>query len=185
MSSAHKILVPLADGFEEIEFATIVDVLRRAELDVTVVSLRPGPVRGAHGITMQADADWSQIDAPAFTVLVLPGGQPGTKNLAADPRVLELARRLEAEGHHVAAICAAPTVLHAAGILKGRRATAFPSVRASLTGVTVVEDELVVRDRKVTTSQGAGTAMAFALDLVAQLVGDSQAAELRRSMVVG
>ncbi len=184
MPSAHKILVPLAEGFEEIEFATIVDVLRRAELDVTVVSLRAGPVRGAHGITMQADADWSKIDAQSFTVLVLPGGQPGTKNLAADPRVLDLARKLEAQGRQVAAICAAPMVLHAAGILQGRRATAFPSVRASLTGVTVVEDEPVVRDRNVTTSQGAGTAMAFALDLVAQLVGESQAAELRRSMIV-
>lgn len=177
--------MPLAEGFEEIEFATIVDVLRRADLDVTVVSLRPGPVRGAHGITMLADADWSAIDPRSFTALVLPGGQPGTRNLASDPRVLDLARRLESEGRHVAAICAAPLVLHAAGILQGRRATAFPSVRSSLTDVTVVEDESVVRDRAVTTSQGAGTAMEFALDLVAQLAGDARAAELRRVLIAG
>lgn len=183
MDTPHAILVPLAEGFEEIEFTTIVDVLRRAGLDVTVASLRPGPVRGAHGITMLADADWAQIDTGRFTALVLPGGQPGTKNLAADGRVLDLARRLEKDGRHVAAICAAPTVLHAAGILQGRRATAFPSVRASLTGVSVVTDETVVRDRLVTTSQGAGTAMDFALDLVAQLVGEPQAARLRSEMI--
>lgn len=179
-----RVLVPLAEGFEEIEFATIVDVLRRAEIEVTVVSLRPGPVRGAHGITMVADADWSEIESGAYTALVLPGGQPGTRNLAADERVLALARRLESLGRPVAAICAAPTVLHAAGVLRDRRATAFPSVRAALVGVDVVADERVVRDRGVTTSQGAGTAMEFALDLVAQWRGDAAAAELRRSMIV-
>src|SRR6187399_997809 len=107
MGSGERILVPLAEGFEEIEFTTIVDVLRRAGLDVTVASLRPGPVRGAHGITIQADADWAQLDTARFSALVLPGGQPGTKNLAADARVLDLARKLEKSGRHVAAICAA------------------------------------------------------------------------------
>ncbi len=184
MKPAHKIAVPLAEGFEEIEFTTIVDVLRRADLDVTVLALKPGPVRGAHGIAMLADAEWAKADTASFTAIVLPGGQPGTRNLAADPRVLELVRRLEAQGRPVAAICAAPTVLHAAGILEGRRATAFPGVRASLSGATVVEDEPVVRDRMVTTSQGPGTALAFALDLVAQWVGEPRAAELRRAMIV-
>lgn len=181
----HAILVPLAEGFEEIELTAIVDVLRRAGLDVTVASLRPGPVRGAHGITIQADADWTEVDLDRITALVLPGGQPGTRNLAADPRVLELARRLESRGKHVAAICAAPTVLHAAGILQGRRATAYPSVRASLSSVSVVADEPVVRDRLVTTSQGPGTAIEFALDLVEQLAGAARAAELRRDMIAG
>lgn len=185
MKTAHKIAVPLAEGFEEIEFVTIVDVLRRAGLDVTVIALEPGPVRGAHGIAMLADAEWARVDTSSFTALVLPGGQPGTSNLVADPRVLELARRLESQGRHVAAICAAPTVLHAAGILQGRRATAYPSVRGSLTGVAVVEDQAVVRDRMVTTSQGPGTALEFALDLVAQFAGEARAAELRRAMVVG
>lgn len=183
MSSTRTVLVPLAEGFEEIEFTTIVDVLRRAGLRVTTVSLRPGPVRGAHAITVLADSDWSATDVNTFDVLVLPGGQPGTNNLAADQRVLDLVRKFEASGRHVAAICAAPTVLHAAGILQGRRATAFPGVRARLTGTTVVEDARVVRDRLVTTSQGAGTAMDFALDLVAQLVGEPQAARLRSEMI--
>ncbi len=182
MSSTRTVLVPLAEGFEEIEFATIVDVLRRAGLRVTTASLRPGPVRGAHGIQVLADADWSETAVDGFDVLVLPGG-PGTKHLAADERVLDLVRKFEAGGRHVAAICAAPTVLHAAGILQGRRATAFPSVRGKLDGAIVVEDQPVVRDRLVTTSQGAGTAMDFALDLVAQLVGEPQAAALRSELI--
>jgi 4-methyl-5(b-hydroxyethyl)-thiazole monophosphate biosynthesis len=183
MDAEHSVLVPLADGFEEIEFATIVDVLRRAELRVTTASLRPGPVGGAHGIRVLADVDWSEIDPASFTVLVLPGGQPGTDNLVADARVVELARSMESRRLHVAAICAAPLVLHAAGILRGRRATAFPSARPRLAGADVVADEVVVRDRLVTTSQGAGTAMEFALDLVAQLVNASRADTLRKSMI--
>jgi len=179
-----RVLVPLAEGFEEIEFATIVDVLRRAEFTVTTASLVPGPVRGAHGITVMADIDWASIDARAFDTLVLPGGQPGTRNLAADPRVLDAVRSFAASERPVAAICAAPIVLHAAGILAGRKATAFPSVRAALTGVRVVEDRAVVRDGGVTTSPGAGTAMAFALDLVAQWGGQARADELARSIVV-
>ncbi len=183
MQRAHQVLVPLAEGFEEIEFTTITDVLRRAELRVTSVSLRPGPVRGAHGIQILADADWSEIRIDAFDVLVLPGGQPGTNNLVADARVLDAVRSFVAAGQHVAAICAAPLVLQAAGVLDGRRATAFPSARGSLPGATVVADERVVRDRRVTTSQGAGTAMDFALDLVAQLVGEARAVELRHTLV--
>jgi len=182
--NVQRVLVPLADGFEEIEFTTIVDVLRRADLHVTTAALVPGPVRGAHGITMTADVDWASIDPTAFDALVLPGGQPGTRNLAADVRVLDAVRSFAASARPVAAICAAPTVLHAAGILAGRTATAFPSVRGSLVGVRVVADRAVVRDANVTTSQGAGTAMAFALDLVAQWCGRARADELADSMIV-
>lgn len=183
--AVQRVLVPLAEGFEEIEFATIVDVLRRAELTVTVASLLPGPVRGAHGVTVLADADWSSIDVGEFDALVLPGGQPGTRNLAADARVLDAVRSFAASERPVAAICAAPMVLHAAGILAGRAATAYPSVRGSLVGVRVVLDRAVVRDGGVTTSPGAGTAMEFALDLVAQWAGRARAEELARSMIVG
>jgi len=184
MPSTERILVPLAEGFEEIEFTAIVDILRRADLDVTVASLRPGPVKGAHGIAVVPDAALGQLDTGAFTALVVPGGQPGTRNLLADGRVAEIAKRLNAAGRPTAAICAAPTVLHAAGILQGKRATSHPSVRAALTGVEVVPDERVVRDGLVTTSQGAGTAIDFALSLVAQFAGEARAAELARAMVV-
>ena len=184
MPSKERILVPLAEGFEEIEFSAIVDILRRADLDVTVASLKPGPVRGAHGIAIVPDADLGRLDTSTFTALVVPGGQPGTKNLLADGRVAELAKRLNAAGQPTAAICAAPTVLHAAGILQGKRATSHPSVRNALTGVEVLPDERVVRDGLVTTSQGVGTTIAFALSLVARFAGEERAAELARAMVV-
>ena len=184
MSTRARILVPLAEGFEEIEAVTIIDVLRRAELDVTVASLVPGPVRGAHAIPLVPDADLAELDLGAFDVLVLPGGQPGTRNLAADERILALARRLHREGKRTAAICAAPLVLHAAGILDGLAVTAYPSVQASLGGARVDANARVVRAGSVLTSQGAGTALEFALALVADLAGEARADELARAMIV-
>jgi 4-methyl-5(b-hydroxyethyl)-thiazole monophosphate biosynthesis len=178
-----RILVPLAEGFEEIEAVTIVDVLRRAGLVVTVAGLAPGAVRGAHGIPLVPDAALGDLDLDAFTVLVCPGG-PGTRNLMADERVLALARRLHAEGRPTAAICAGPLVLHRAGILRGLDVTAHPSVRGELTGARVLDEPRVVRSGSVSTSQGAGTALEFALDLVAQLVGPAKADELARAMIV-
>jgi 4-methyl-5(b-hydroxyethyl)-thiazole monophosphate biosynthesis len=183
VKSAERILVPLAEGFEEIEAVTIVDVLRRAGLDVTVAGLAPGPVAGAHGIAVTPDAELGSIDASSFTMIVLPGGTTGTRNLAADERVLSIVRRLSSEGRRTAAICAAPLVLHAAGVLAGVPVTSHPSVREKLSGAVVRAEPRVVRSGPVTTSQGAGTAMEFALALVADLCGEARAAELARAMV--
>lgn len=180
---AERILVPLAEGFEEIEAVTIVDVLRRAGLEVTVAGLAPGPVRGAHGIAVTPDDDLGSIDASRFTMIVLPGGTTGTRNLMSDERILALVRRLSSEGRRTAAICAAPLVLHAAGVLEGVPVTSHPSVREKLTGAVVRSGPHVVRSGPVTTSQGAGTAMEFALALVADLCGEARAAELARGMV--
>jgi 4-methyl-5(b-hydroxyethyl)-thiazole monophosphate biosynthesis len=184
MSTRERILVPLAEGFEEIEAVAIVDVLRRAGLDVTVASLVPGTVRGAHGIPIVPDAPLGELDLSSFTVLVCPGGQPGTRNLVSDERVLALARRLHSEGRRTAAICAAPLVLHRAGILAGLEVTSHPSVRDALTGARVLSEPRVVRSGSVWTSQGAGTALEFALELVAELVGPAKADELARAMIV-
>jgi 4-methyl-5(b-hydroxyethyl)-thiazole monophosphate biosynthesis len=183
VSPAERILVPLAAGFEEIEAVTIVDVLRRAGLDVTVAGLAPGPVTGSHGIAVIPDADLGALDAAAFTMIVLPGGMAGTRNLMSDERVLALVRRLSSEGKRTAAICAAPLVLHAAGVLAGVPVTSHPSVREKLSGAIVRAGPRVVRSGPVTTSQGAGTAMEFALALVADLCGEAQAAELARAMI--
>lgn len=180
----ERILVPLAEGFEEIEAVTIIDVLRRAGLDVTVAGLRPGIVTGSHGIGVTPDADLGDLDTSTFTMIVLPGGQPGTKHLAADERVLALVRRLHEQGRRTAAICAAPLVLHAAGVLPGVPVTSHPSVRGMLTGADVRSEPRVLRSGPITTSQGAGTAMDFALALVADLCGEEKAAELRRAMIV-
>lgn len=181
---SEKILVPLAPGFEEIEVCAIVDVLRRADLDVTLAGTRPGTIVGAHGIAIVPDAHLGDLDLERFTMLVVPGGQPGTSNLVADERVLALARRLHAQGRRTAAICAAPLVLHAAGVLRGVRATAYPSVRKDLVDARVDPQSRVVRDGTVTTSQGAGTAIEFALELVRQLRGDERADALARALIV-
>ena len=182
--SPERILVPLAEGFEEIEFVTIVDVLRRAGLDVTVAGLRSGAVMGSHGIEVTPDEDLGAVDPSAFTMIVLPGGMPGTRNLVQDERVLSIVRRLHGEGRRTAAICAAPLVLHAAGVLAGVPVTSHPSVRGMLAGADVRNEPAVVRSGTVLTSQGAGTSMEFALALVADLCGAEKAAELGRAMIV-
>ena len=171
MPATDRILVPLAEGFEEIEAVTIIDVLRRAGLEVTVAGLKSGLVRGAHGIEIQPGAELGRLDLARFDVLVLPGGQPGTKNLVGDERILALVRRMNAEQRITAAICAAPLVLQAAGILRGVAVTAFPAVRDQLVGADVRTSPAVVKDGSVITSQGAGTAMEFALALVSELCG--------------
>ena len=169
--SKARILVPLAPGFEELEAVTIVDVLRRAGLEVVVAGLQPGPVRGSHDIALQPDAELSAVDGASFQMMVLPGGMPGAENLRRDPRVIALLKQLHAAGKHVAAICAAPMVLAEAGLLEGRPATAYPGFREKLAGANVVSDLRVVKAGKIVTSQGPGTAFEFALTLVRRLRG--------------
>lgn len=178
------VLVPLAEGFEEIEAVAIIDVLRRAGLAVKVAGLTGKTVTGSHGIALLADCTLDEVDAGSLAMIVLPGGQPGTNNLERDPRVLALVRELEASGRRVGAICAAPKVLAAAGILEGREATSHPGVRGELRGARVVEDPRVVRAGRVITSQGPGTALEFALAIVEDLCGGAKARELAEKMVV-
>lgn len=180
----ETILVPLAEGFEEIEAVTIIDVLRRAELEVVVAGLLPGPVLGAHGIRIDTDTDLASVDSETIGMVVLPGGMPGTTRLAEDSRVLELLRAMDANDRPVAAICAAPTVLGAAGLLEGRRATSYPAFQDKLAGAEVDAQARVVRDGKVLTSQGVGTALEFALAIVADRAGEETARRLAEAMVV-
>jgi 4-methyl-5(b-hydroxyethyl)-thiazole monophosphate biosynthesis len=179
----ERILVPLADGFEEIEAVAVIDVLRRAELDVTVAGLAPGVPVGRSGIGVATDALLGELDLDRFTMVVLPGGMPGTRHLMEDERVLELVRRLHREGRRTAAICAAPLVLQAAGVIEGHEVTSHPSVRAKLGGATVVDAPRVVRSGSVVTSQGPGTAIEFALALVEDLCGAARAQEIARALV--
>lgn len=179
-----RVLVPLARGFEEIEAVVVIDVLRRADVEVVVAGLEPGPIEGAHGITIQTDAELDDVLDETFDMLVLPGGIPGTTHLAADQRVLGLVKRMHGEQLTTAAICAAPTVLHAAGILGGVSVTAHPAVRAQLEQAEVCDEPRVVRSGSVVTSQGVGTALEFALELVLELSGGAKASELAKAMVV-
>lgn len=170
-----SILVPLAEGFEEIEAVTVIDVLRRGGIDVCPVSIsKSANVLGSRGITVTADRIWDDIDWKSFDGIVLPGGGEGTKNLAADPRIAEVVRAFDKTGKLVAAICAAPMVLGFAGILRGRKATCYPSCEGPL-GDAYVSDRKVVEDGNLITGQGPGTAMDFALALVRKLAGEQTA----------
>ena len=177
------IIVPLAPGFEEIEAATIIDVLRRAELSVTVAGLTPGDVTGAHGIGFQTDCSIDAVEPGSVSMVVLPGGLPGATNLRDDERVLALVRSVHEAGRHVAAICAAPIVLARAGVLEGCPATSYPGFEGELGGAEIVDDR-VVRAGKVITSRGPGTALEFALGLVEELSGSAKAQELAAGLLV-
>lgn len=184
MSSEERVLVPLAEGFEEMEAVAIVDVLRRGGLEVVTAGLAPGRVTGAHGIAIEPDAELGALELDRFTAVVLPGGMPGTRNLMADERLLALIRRLHGEERTTAAICAAPLVLQAAGVLGAGPATSHPSVRGELVGCELVDEPRVVTAGAVVTSQGPGTAIEFGLALVERFVGPEKAAELGRAMLV-
>jgi 4-methyl-5(b-hydroxyethyl)-thiazole monophosphate biosynthesis len=182
-AAQERILVPLADGFEELEAVAIVDILRRAQLDVTVGGLSERP-RGRSEIVVEPDAPIGELDLDRFTMVVLPGGLGGTEAMMADERLIALVRRLHGEGRVTAAICAAPMVLAKAGVIEGVQVTAHPSVQGSLGGAVVSEAERVVRSGSVVTSQGPGTAVEFALALVEDLCGPETASELARAMCV-
>jgi 4-methyl-5(b-hydroxyethyl)-thiazole monophosphate biosynthesis len=182
-----RVCVPLAEGFEEIEAVTIVDVLRRGGVEVVTASLGLPHVRGSHGLQLTADTTLDALLAleppPVWDAVVLPGGQPGSRHLRDDARVLRLLRHQHQAGRRVAAICAAPIALAAAGLLEGRRVTSHPSVADQLDGTRRVE-EPVVSDGRILTSQGVGTALAFALRLVTELEGAPVAERLAAAMLV-
>jgi len=178
-----RICVLLAEGFEEIEAVTLVDVLRRASLEVVTCSLSGIEVEGAHGITVKADSTVDRALGENWHMVLLPGGMPGSTNLRDDDRVGELLRKTASEGGYVGAICAAPIALGRFGLLEGKRATSYPGFADQLTGAEYLEAR-VVKDGKVLTSRGPGTALEFALAVVEELVGAPQAGELRERMLV-
>ncbi len=174
-----KILVPMAEGFEEIEFVTVVDILRRAGLDVITAGLKEGLVEGSHKIKAMPDTTLDKIKPEEFDAVVLPGGSPGFINLKNDQRVLRLLRDMNKSGKYVCAICAAPSVLIKAGVLEGRKATVSPAGKEEMKASTQYIDERVVADRKLITSQSPGTAMEFALALVEAFSGEDKMKEIK------
>lgn len=178
-----RVLVPLAPGCEELEAVTIIDLLRRADIEVVTAGLEAGPVRASRGVVLVPDVPLDEALEGRYDMVVLPGGGPGAKNLDADPRIHSLLQRAAAEGAYTAAICAAPSVLASAGLLEGRRATSFPGW---LDGRAVAglryEEAPVVTDGKVVTSRGPGTAMDFALTLVELLAGRARRDEVEGAL---
>ena len=178
-----KTAMLFANGFEEVEALTVVDLLRRAEIVCDIVAVDDAAsVTGSHGVAVGADKAFGKTDFADYDALLLPGGQPGTNNLAADGRVLALLRDFHAAGKLTAAICAAPTVLAKAGLLTGRRAACYPGLEGRLTGAIPVTDAAVT-DGTVITSRGVGTAIDFALALVTYLDGAETADKLARAIV--
>lgn len=173
------VLVPLADGCEELEAVTIIDLLRRAGITVIVAGLTNGPVRASRGTVLVPDTTLDQVINREFDMVVLPGGQPGTDNLNADKRVHTILQRVFRDGYVVAAICAAPKVLACAGVLEGKRVTSYPGALDGLTvpGMVFV-NTTVVKDGHVITSRGPGTAMEFALVIIEVLAGAKKRAEV-------
>ncbi|HET6202639.1 MAG TPA: DJ-1 family glyoxalase III [Planctomycetota bacterium] len=176
-----RVLVPLAPGFEEIEAVTVIDVLRRANVEVVVAGLDEGPIEGSRGVKVVPDATLAGAGSE-FDMIVLPGGAKGAERLRQDERLASLIRDLVARKKPVAAICAAPIVLSHLGLLEGRKATGHPSVFSLLRAGQVVTDRVVV-DGPIVTSRAPGTAMEFAFKLVEILVGRTKAEEVNRGVL--
>ena len=172
-----------ADGFEEIEAFTAIDTLRRAGLNVEIVSVTPDEiVVGAHDVSVLCDINFENCDFFDAELLLLPGGMPGTTNLNAHEGVRRVVKDFAAEGKPIAAICAAPTVFGALGLLKEKAACCYPGMEEQL-NCKEAKFCSFVTDGNITTSRGVGTAIPFALELIRQLFGNEKASEIAESIV--
>lgn len=178
-----KLGIFMADGCEEIEGLTVVDLVRRAGIEIEMISVSgEKSVTGSHKITFQTDIDKADADYTSYDGIVLPGGMPGTTHLMEDETVNRVIREFAQDGKLVAAICAAPSVLGNAGLLEGKTATCYPGVEGKLTGADFVTDP-VAKDGNIITSRGLGTAIDFAAEIVAYLSDQEAAKSLKESIV--
>ena len=179
-----KILLFLADGFEEVEALTVVDYLRRMDITVETVSITEDErVRGAHDITIIADTLISRIkDISSYEGVVIPGGLPGATNLRDSQDVVEIVKVMNENGKLTAAICAGPIVLAKAGIIKGKRITSYPGFEEGLSEGIYLEEN-VVRDGNIITSRGPALAVDFAIEIVDYLLGKEKTIELKRDIL--
>lgn len=179
-----KVLVPLAQGCEELEAVTITDLLVRAGMKVTTAGLDFQPVTAARGMRLIPDTSIDKIMDQTFDLIVLPGGLPGADHLRDDERVQTLLKKHAAGDKYIGAICAAPKALAQAGLLKGKTATAYPGVLSALklSDTTIRETALEI-DGKIVTSRGPGTAMDFALTLIELLAGKTKRDEVNKQLV--
>ncbi|MCG7982031.1 MAG: DJ-1/PfpI family protein [Candidatus Thiodiazotropha lotti] len=178
-----RVLVPLAQGCEELEAVTITDLLTRAGVTVVTAGLDENPVKASRGVTLLPDTTLDDVNADEFDMVVLPGGLPGADYLDADPRIHAILKQLHQQGKYTAAICAAPKVLAGAGLLAGRQATSYPGVLDGMNLPQVdVKSDAVISDEKVITSRGPGTAMDFALELIEKLQGREMRNEVEQGL---
>lgn len=169
-----NVLIPLAEGAEDMETVILADVFRRAGWKVVLAGFSEGPTLCARGVRLVPDADWNDVDPDAFEMIVLPGGSGGAERLRLHAGLREALQRAVQAGKRVGALCAGPTVLHAAGILDGRKATCYPGLEQGLTR-TDWQEKNVVRDGILFTSRGPGTCFDFALALIEEVEGPATA----------
>ena len=180
-----KVYVFLAEGFEEIEGLTVVDLLRRANIETEMVSIMDGKqVKGSHGIKVTADSMFADVDFSDADLLVLPGGMPGTTNLGNHEGLCELLKKHYAEEKKIAAICAAPSVFGQLGFLNGRIATCYPGFESKLEGAICCATKVAV-DGNVTTAKGMGAAIDFSLKLIEQLIDKDTAFKISEAIIYG
>jgi 4-methyl-5(b-hydroxyethyl)-thiazole monophosphate biosynthesis len=173
----------LAEGFEEIEVICVLDLLRRSEIDVQTVSIKADRlVTGAHKIQIMADLLLTEIRYEDFTGIILPGGMPGTSNLAKCKPLLEFLIEAHKDEKLIGAICAAPSILGDLGILEGRKAVCYPGYESKLKGATIVEDA-AVRDGHIFTSKSAGTAIDFSIKLIKHLKSKEDSLNIKRAIL--
>lgn len=179
-----KVLVFLAEGFEEVEALTVVDYLRRTEIEVDTVSITEDKsVKGAHDIIVMADKVLSDIDHPqVYDGVVIPGGIPGATNLRDNKDVIDIVRQLDEKKKLVAAICAGPIVLQQAGIIEGKDITSYPGFEDQLEGCVYCEDR-VVRDGHIITSRGPSIAADFVMEIIDYLQGQGKINQLKESIL--
>jgi 4-methyl-5(b-hydroxyethyl)-thiazole monophosphate biosynthesis len=179
-----SVLVPLAQGCEELEAVTIIDLLRRAGIEVTTAGLDNQPIRASRGVVLIPDTTLDEALNRDYDMVVLPGGLPGADHLDQDARIQTLLKQMSRNDKFIAAICAAPKVLASAGLLDNKRATAYPGTLEKLNlQKTTLASEPVVKDGKVITSRGPGTAMDFALTLIETLLSDEKRKEVEVGLV--
>ena len=175
----------MADGCEEIEALTVVDIARRADIETAMISVSgKKEVTSAHNVTFKTDIPAEFMDYDMLDGIVLPGGMPGKLNLGENSYVQDTIAKFAAQGKLVAAICAAPSVLGEAGLLQGKKATSYPGFEDKLLGATVIT-EAVVKDGNIITSRGMGTAIEFSLAIVEYLLGAEEAYRIRKGIIYG
>ena len=176
-----RVAVFLAEGFEEIEALTVVDILRRVNITCDMVSLKDLEVKGAHNILVKADKIISD-EIKEYDLIVLPGGMPGAKNLQNSSDVIEIIKHFNENKKLIGAICAAPIVLSTAQVIDGKNITSYPGFEDELKGCNYIEDEAVVVDDNIITSRGPATAIAFSYKLI-EALGEDSYIELSNSMM--
>ena len=178
-----KVLVPIATGFEEIEAITIIDVLRRADIEVITAGLERKCVKGAHGIEIKTESHIDDVKSDEFDMIVLPGGMPGSANLKSSKKVQALLGEMDQGGKYIGAICAAPIALAEAGVLKSLY-TCYPSFEEHILNTTYINSEDVVCDQNIITANGPKSAIAFSLEIVEKLCDRNKMEEIKNHLLL-